>query len=81
MGPKILLADEPTGNLDTTAGAEIVRHLEEGNSRGLTLVVVTHDGDLGRRARHRLQLVDGKIVSEEGALRPVKAAAAGAAAK
>jgi dipeptidyl-peptidase-3 len=61
--------------------AEIVRHLEEGNSRGLTLVVVTHDGDLGRRARHRLQLVDGKIVSEEGALRPVKAAAAGAAAK
>jgi putative ABC transport system ATP-binding protein len=80
MGPKILLADEPTGNLDTTAGAEIVRHLEEGNARGLTLVVVTHDHDLGRRARHRLQLVDGRIVAEEGVLPTRVPAAVGGAA-
>jgi putative ABC transport system ATP-binding protein len=79
MGPKILLADEPTGNLDTTVGAEIVRHLEEGNARGLTLVVVTHDHDLGRRARHRLQIVDGRIVSEEGVPARAPAAVGGAA--
>jgi putative ABC transport system ATP-binding protein len=65
MGPTLLLADEPTGNLDTTSGAEIVRLLEDMNSRGLTLVIVTHDPAIGRRARHRLRLVDGAIASEE----------------
>ena len=65
MGPTLLLADEPTGNLDSAAGAEIVRLLEGMNSRGLTLVVVTHDPDIGRRARHRLRLADGALVSEE----------------
>lgn len=77
MGPKILLADEPTGNLDTAAGAEIVHLLEQRNAEGLTLVVVTHDPDIGRRARHRLRLVDGRMVSEEGGLgRTPEAAAA-----
>ena len=75
MGPKILLADEPTGNLDTAAGAEIVRLLEQKNAEGLTLLVVTHDPDIGKRARHRLRLVDGKIVSEEGGLVPSRAPA------
>ncbi|HLN58190.1 MAG TPA: ABC transporter ATP-binding protein [Thermoanaerobaculia bacterium] len=75
MGPSILLADEPTGNLDTAAGAEIVHLLELRNAEGLTLVVVTHDPDIGRRARHRLRLVDGKIVSEEGAVGRTSAAA------
>jgi putative ABC transport system ATP-binding protein len=65
MGPSLLLADEPTGNLDTAAGAEIVRLLEGMNARGLTLVVVTHDPAIGRRARHRLRLVDGAIEAEE----------------
>jgi putative ABC transport system ATP-binding protein len=77
MGPKVLLADEPTGNLDTVAGAEIVRLLEERSADGLTLIVVTHDPAIGQRARHRLRLVDGRIVSEEGSA--VRAAAAGAA--
>jgi putative ABC transport system ATP-binding protein len=76
MGPRILLADEPTGNLDTAAGAEIVHLLEQRNAEGLTLVVVTHDPDIGRRARHRLRLVDGKIVSEEGGVGRTEAAAA-----
>ena len=65
MGPSLLLADEPTGNLDTAAGAEIVKLLEGMNARGLTLVVVTHDPAIGRRARHRLRLVDGAIDREE----------------
>jgi putative ABC transport system ATP-binding protein len=65
MGPGLLLADEPTGNLDMATGAEIVRLLEDLNARGLTLVVVTHDPSIGRRARHRVRLVDGRIVGEE----------------
>ena len=65
MGPSVVLADEPTGNLDTAAGAEIVHLLEDMNAKGLTLVVVTHDPGLGKRARHRLRLVDGAMVEEE----------------
>jgi putative ABC transport system ATP-binding protein len=59
MGPAILLADEPTGNLDRASGREVVKVLEELNRRGLTLIVVTHDPDLGQRARRLLRLVDG----------------------
>jgi putative ABC transport system ATP-binding protein len=76
MGPTLLLADEPTGNLDSAAGAEIVKLLEGMNAGGLTLVVVTHDPDIGRRARHRVRLVDGAIASEE---RDAAAATAGQA--
>ena len=65
MGPTLLLADEPTGNLDSAAGAEIVKLLEGMNASGLTLVVVTHDAEIGRRARHRIRLVDGAIASQE----------------
>ncbi|MGH9366189.1 MAG: ABC transporter ATP-binding protein [Thermoanaerobaculia bacterium] len=74
MGPGLLLADEPTGNLDTATGLEIVGLLEGLNARGLTLVVVTHDPSIGRRARHRLRLVDGRIAGEETSA-PVEAAA------
>jgi putative ABC transport system ATP-binding protein len=70
MQPKLLLADEPTGNLDTASGAEVVRIMEDLNARGLTLVVVTHDAQVGERARRRLLLRDGRIVSD------LKAAAA-----
>jgi putative ABC transport system ATP-binding protein len=64
MGPSILLADEPTGNLDTASGGEIVRLLESMNTGGLTLVVVTHAPAIGGRARHRVRLVDGAVVEE-----------------
>ena len=74
MGPSLLLADEPTGNLDTATGMEIIRLLEDLNARGLTLIVVTHDPAIGRRARHRLRLVDGRVVEEE---REAPASAAG----
>jgi putative ABC transport system ATP-binding protein len=65
MSPSILLADEPTGNLDRASGRDIVALLESLNARGLTLLVVTHDPELGARARRLVRLVDGAVVSDE----------------
>ena len=59
MQPPLLLADEPTGNLDRATGDEVVRLLEELNARGVTLIVVTHDAGLGARARRCLMMEDG----------------------
>ncbi len=64
MQPAILLADEPTGNLDTASGGDVVRLLEGLNARGLTLVVVTHDAEVGRRARRTVRLTDGVVVED-----------------
>jgi len=64
MQPKLLLADEPTGNLDSTSGAEVVRIMEQLNATGLTLVVVTHDPQIGERARRRLRLRDGRVLAD-----------------
>ncbi len=64
MQPKLLLADEPTGNLDTASGAEVVRIMEDLNVRGLTLIVVTHDSQIGERARRSLRLRDGRVVDD-----------------
>ncbi|MFQ5876435.1 MAG: ABC transporter ATP-binding protein [Acidobacteriota bacterium] len=63
MSPDILLADEPTGNLDRRSGREIIELLESMNRGGLTLVVVTHDPQIGGRARRVVRLDDGRIVS------------------
>jgi len=65
MGPAILLADEPTGNLDTKSGDEIVSIIEKLNADGIALVVVTHDPELGRRAARHLRMVDGKITGDK----------------
>ncbi len=59
--PVLLLADEPTGNLDSHSGQEVVKVLESLNASGLTLLVVTHDADLGARAHRRLRMLDGAI--------------------
>jgi putative ABC transport system ATP-binding protein len=64
LEPEILLTDEPTGNLDRASGHEIVEVLEALNDRGITLILVTHDPELGARARRQLHMVDGRIVSD-----------------
>ena len=71
MGPSILLADEPTGNLDTTSGNEIIELIEKMNRAGLTLILVTHDPTIGSRARRLISLRDGVIVNEAVAHEPV----------
>jgi putative ABC transport system ATP-binding protein len=62
LSPKLLLADEPTGNLDTASGRHVLEILEQMNGAGLTLVVVTHDPAVARRARRVLVLKDGRVV-------------------
>ncbi len=65
MQPSVLLADEPTGNLDSHSGQEIVELIEKMNREGLTVVVVTHDPGVGKRARRMITLRDGEIVTSE----------------
>jgi putative ABC transport system ATP-binding protein len=64
MKPTLLLADEPTGNLDTTSGKGVLEALERLNAEGLTLVVVTHDPQVGARARRRITMRDGKVIED-----------------
>jgi len=61
MRPAMLLADEPTGNLDRTTGQEVTDLLEALNAAGMTLIVVTHDPTMGERARRRVLMEDGAI--------------------
>ena len=65
LGPAVLLADEPTGNLDHKTGAEVVALLEKLHEGGTTVIVVTHDRELGSRARRRIQMRDGEIIEDE----------------
>ena len=65
MEPAIILADEPTGNLDRTSGSEVIETIETLNGEGMTVVMVTHDPDMGRRAARRIRMVDGTIVADE----------------
>lgn len=65
MKPRLLLADEPTGNLDSHLGAEVTATLEELNAEGITLLVVTHDQALGNRAHRRIRMLDGAVVADE----------------
>jgi putative ABC transport system ATP-binding protein len=64
--PSLLLADEPTGNLDTTTGTEILDLLQALNSDGITLVVITHDAQVAAAMRRRVQIRDGRIVHDDG---------------
>ncbi|WP_417762282.1 ABC transporter ATP-binding protein [Shewanella sp.] len=59
--PAFLLADEPTGNLDTTMARQVMELLEQINSQGTTIVMVTHDPELARRAQRNIQIVDGEV--------------------
>ncbi len=63
--PAVILADEPTGNLDQATGKEVLHILEGLNAGGITLIVVTHDPGIGGRARRRIRMLDGRIVGDE----------------
>ncbi len=63
--PSVLLADEPTGNLDQKSGADVIETLESLNERGITLIVVTHDSHLGKRSTRAIKMVDGRIQSDQ----------------
>ena len=62
MRPEIVLADEPTGNLDSKSGGEIIELLETLNQKGVTLMIITHDQSIGDRAKRQIRIVDGQIV-------------------
>ncbi|MDT4289809.1 ABC transporter ATP-binding protein [Methylomonas sp. MO1] len=61
MQPGILLADEPTGNLDSKSGQDIIELLENLNRQGVTLIIITHDQNIGGRAKRQLRIVDGLL--------------------
>jgi len=65
MGPAILLADEPTGNLDSTTGEEIMRLFERLHEAGNTIILVTHERDIAEHAHRVIMIRDGKIASDE----------------
>ena len=65
MGPSVILADEPTGNLDRHTGQEVMAVLERVHHGGGTVLLVTHDPEIGSRAHRRVRMVDGAIVADE----------------
>ncbi|HEY3204378.1 MAG TPA: ABC transporter ATP-binding protein [Thermoanaerobaculia bacterium] len=78
--PSILLADEPTGNLDSATGAEIMALFDELNSKGNTILVVTHEENIAAHARRVVRLLDGKIRDDRPNDRPAPALRTGAPA-
>ncbi|HHY35422.1 MAG TPA: ABC transporter ATP-binding protein [Firmicutes bacterium] len=71
--PSIVLADEPTGNLDTKSGEEVMAIFQQLHARGITLVLVTHDPDIARHAQRIVKIRDGRIVSDEDVKDPLSA--------
>ena len=63
--PAIILADEPTGNLDSAATAEIVSIFRQLNRDGITVVIVTHEADIANQTQRIIRLLDGKVISDE----------------
>jgi len=64
MQPAVILADEPTGNLDQATGRQVIALLEQLNNSGITLVLVTHDAAIGEHAPRQIRIVDGKITED-----------------
>src|SRR5450759_4672811 len=63
--PRLILADEPTGNLDSQTSEEIMKLFEELNREGITIVLVTHEADIARHAQRQVRFLDGRIVSDQ----------------
>jgi putative ABC transport system ATP-binding protein len=74
--PAIVLADEPTGNLDSANGASIMELIRELNAAGATIVMITHDGGLADQLPRQIRMLDGQVVSDTGRDRDVLVAAA-----
>lgn len=68
MQPKVILADEPTGNLDRTSGNDVIETIETLNRQGMTVIMVTHDPELGKRAQRQVTMEDGTIIADQGGL-------------
>jgi putative ABC transport system ATP-binding protein len=67
MKPALLLADEPTGNLDSRSAADVLGMIDEVHAQGQTVIMVTHDHDVAARAQRRVQVRDGKVERDDGA--------------
>lgn len=65
MNPSIILADEPTGNLDSKTSHEIMKFLATLNSEGRTIVIITHEADIAEYAKRKIRVIDGKVVSDK----------------
>ena len=62
--PPIIMADEPTGNLDTRSGEDVMKIFHELNEEGRTIILITHDNDIARQATRAIRIIDGKVVSD-----------------
>jgi putative ABC transport system ATP-binding protein len=72
--PSIVLADEPTGNLDSTTGASIMELIHELNADGATIIMITHDAGLADQLPRQIRVLDGQLVSDTGRDRGVPVA-------